>query len=167
MKQSRTNQLNFNILSAAEMVNFGGKLAQVCKGIRCVIYLSGELGAGKTTLARGFLQMLGYERSVKSPTYTIVEPYEIEGIKLYHFDLYRLTNAEELTYIGALDYFTENAIFLIEWAEKGKGVLPPPDLVCQINIVDSDGSGDYRLVMLESGSNVGDVILQRLTADNC
>ena len=152
--------LIFNIISEAEMINFGGKLSKACKGNSCVIYLSGELGAGKTTLVRGFLRALGYQQPVKSPTYTIVEPYEINDTKVYHLDLYRLTNAEELTYIGALDYFAENAIFLVEWPEKGKGVLPLPDLFCQLE--STEGDGNSRVITLISKSEIGDMILNRL-----
>jgi tRNA threonylcarbamoyladenosine biosynthesis protein TsaE len=160
MQQSQAERLIFNIISVSEMIAFGGKLSRACKGNKCVIYLSGELGAGKTTLVRGFLRALGYEQPVKSPTYTIVEPYEINVTKVYHFDLYRLTNAEELTYIGALDYFAENAIFLIEWPEKGKGVLPLPDLFCQLE--PTEGDENSRIATLISNSEIGDVILKEI-----
>lgn len=163
MKQNKAHQLILNIPSEAEMIGFGKRLAGACQGNKCVVYLSGELGAGKTTLVRGFLWGLGYEGVVKSPTYTIVEPYEINDIKIYHFDLYRLTNAEELTYIGALDYFAENAIFLIEWAEQGKGVLPPPDLVCQLDILFVDESTvSSRLITISSNSEIGNMVWDKI-----
>lgn len=106
---------------------FGSQLASVLPA-GCVIYLHGELGAGKTTLVRGFLRGRGYEGRVKSPTYTLMESYELDPVPVFHFDLYRLANPEELEYLGMRDYFSGSSVLLIEWPERGGDVLPAADI---------------------------------------
>lgn len=118
----------------AETLAFGARLAATLKPPR-ILFLQGELGVGKTTLVRGLLKGLGFTGIGKSPTYTLVEPYELKIGSVYHFDLYRLTNPEELEFIGIRDYFNENAICLIEWPEHGLGFLPKADLNIELKIV--------------------------------
>lgn len=110
----------------------GQKLASILDQA-CVIYLEGDLGAGKTTLARGLIKGLGHDGAVKSPTYAIVEPYDHLPIPCFHFDLYRLADPEELEYLGIRDMLNDSSILLFEWPDKAQGELPAADIHIQIH----------------------------------
>lgn len=103
------------------------------------LWLSGDLGAGKTTFTRYLLQALGHTGAVKSPTYTLVEPYRICDRAVYHADLYRLNDSDELDFIGFFEYFDEpNSLVIIEWASKAEQILPQPDITINITRLDDD-----------------------------
>jgi tRNA threonylcarbamoyladenosine biosynthesis protein TsaE len=123
-----------------------------------VIHMHGDLGAGKTTLARGFMRGYGVQGAVKSPTYTLVEPYELQQCQLYHFDLYRLGSTDEVEYLGVEDYFHENSVCLIEWPDKGGNRLPAADLSLYLS-----SSGTGRSLQCQTESDKGTLIYQRLS----
>ena len=139
------------------MEAFGATLADVMQS-GGLVTLSGNLGAGKTTLTRGFMHAIGYEGAVKSPTYTLVEPYDINGRNIMHFDLYRLSDPEELEFLGFRDYLDGATLCLIEWPEKAKGFLPEPDLAIDIEVVKNG-----RQISWQSFSDKGALVDQHLS----
>lgn len=116
------------------MEALGAAIARCAPG-GFTLLLSGQLAAGKTTLARGFVRALGHAGAVKSPTFTLVESYDIADRRIHHFDLYRITDPEELDYIGLDDYFDGSALCLVEWPERGAGSLPVADLELRFSVV--------------------------------
>jgi tRNA threonylcarbamoyladenosine biosynthesis protein TsaE len=122
-----------------------------------VLHLRGDLGAGKTTLVRGLLRALGHAGRVKSPTYTLVEPYELSSLHFYHFDFYRLKNKEEWQQAGFREYFGAQALCAVEWPERAGELLPPPDLEITLRY-----EGERRRARLEARSAAGEDWLSSL-----
>lgn len=144
------------------MIELGAKLSSIISRLATpmIIMLSGELGAGKTTLSRGLIQGLGYNGAVKSPTYTLIEVYELALGRVLHVDLYRLADPEELEDVGFADYLEDTQLCIIEWPEKGLGYLPEPELTIKINL-----SQAGRCVTLTSGSLCGKAIIDEYSSD--
>jgi len=128
------NEKSLAVPTESDMEALGARLA-VGLGSKRLVYIRGPLGAGKTTLVRGVLRGFGHRGSVKSPTFTLVEPYTFSnGPTVYHFDLYRLKQPEELEFMGWRDYLRDG-VCLVEWSERGGSVLPEPDLDVMIEPV--------------------------------
>ncbi|MGJ0493222.1 tRNA (adenosine(37)-N6)-threonylcarbamoyltransferase complex ATPase subunit type 1 TsaE [Methylobacter sp.] len=131
-----------------ETEQFGAQLWELLPP-KCLVFLQGDLGAGKTTMVRGFLRAAGFSGAVKSPTYTLVEEYSLADRQVFHFDLYRVVDPEELEWIGIRDYFDQDAVCFIEWPDMGKGYLPEPDVVITLT---PEGSGrSLELKMIKKG----------------
>ncbi len=127
--------MKIQLLSTEETELFGAELWRILPG-KCLVFLHGELGAGKTTLVRSVLRAGGYKGVVKSPTYTLVEEYRLEKREIVHFDLYRLKDPEELEWMGVRDYFQQTCLSFIEWPEMGAGFLPEADIELTLQIID-------------------------------
>lgn len=119
-----------------------------------VVWLDGDLGAGKTTLVRGLMRALGETGPVKSPTYTLVELHVVSGLNLYHFDFYRFNQAEEYLDAGLDDYFSAGGICLVEWPDKAAPYLPPADIHIELRTL-PDGSEQGRIAVLHAASARG------------
>jgi tRNA threonylcarbamoyladenosine biosynthesis protein TsaE len=162
------NNFTLDLIDETATLHFGAILAQFVQP-NFTIYLHGDLGAGKTTLVRGLLHALGYVGRVKSPTYTLVESYEIKSnvfsnLIMYHFDLYRFNGDEEWESAGFRDYFNSESICIIEWPEKAQNVLPTPDL--DINLeVKMIGECLGRNIKLSSHSTLGQQCLQAISTE--
>ena len=150
MTQTPVTEVSLELVDEAAMIAAGNRIANLISE-PMLISLQGDLGAGKTTLSRGILQGLGHKGAVKSPTYTLVEPYQLPLGAVYHFDLYRLVDAEELEYMGFADYLAEARLCLIEGPERGAGFLPEADIAIAINPL-----GVGRCVTLTAGSGKGE-----------
>jgi tRNA threonylcarbamoyladenosine biosynthesis protein TsaE len=152
------NHSRINLTDEAATAAFAARFARVLQpGL--VIYLRGNLGAGKTTLVRALLQALGYAGRVKSPTYTLVERYEVAGLHLRHFDLYRFRDAEEWEGSGFRDEFDGLNICLVEWPDQATGLLPPADISFTFEIL-----RDEREVTLHAYTDAGQKCLNALSA---
>ena len=147
------------LADAQETESLGERLGGVVTA--GIIYLNGDLGAGKTTLARGLLHGLGHAGKVRSPTYTLVEPYALATRQVYHLDLYRLSDAEELEWLGLRDMLADPSLLVVEWPERGSGYLPPADLT-----IDLDFSGDGRIASLTAASPTGQQWLDQVKTGN-
>lgn len=155
---------SFILADEIATIAMGKRIADIVKsklkqGI--TVYLNGDLGAGKTTLTRGFVQGMGHIGNVKSPTYTLVEPYDLSDWQVYHFDLYRLADPEELEYMGIRDYFNDRSCSFIEWPEKGQGMIASADMVIDLAYFD-----EQRSITLQSASEIGQQLLLALIACN-
>jgi tRNA threonylcarbamoyladenosine biosynthesis protein TsaE len=140
----------------AATIQLGGQLARACVH-PLHIYFQGEIGAGKTTLIRALLQALGVSGTIGSPTYTLVEHYQTNRYPVYHFDLYRLKDAEELEYLGWRDLFASDALCLVEWPEQGQGLLPMPDITCLLDFKEAG-----RVIQFTGKSKSGAQMIERL-----
>lgn len=167
MRQSISALLN--VATAEEMQALGRTLGQALGAAGAgvlVVAIEGELGAGKTTLVGGVLRAAGVTGPVRSPTYTLVEPYEAGGRQLYHIDLYRLTDPREVEALGLRDLLGSSAVLLIEWPSRGKGMLPPADLELAIEYRPQSVPGEEsgRLLSMRSSSSTGDKLVEQILA---
>jgi tRNA threonylcarbamoyladenosine biosynthesis protein TsaE len=145
-----------HLADEAATLALGAELAAICGG-GAIVFLEGDLGAGKTTLARGLLTALGHGGAVKSPTYTLVESYALPSVQVHHFDLYRLIDPEELEFMGIRDYFDETSLVLVEWPQRGAPLLPAPDI-----LVDFQTVNEGREVVVSAASERGTALLGQL-----
>jgi tRNA threonylcarbamoyladenosine biosynthesis protein TsaE len=143
--------LDLKLQNLDETKELAESIARCCAQTEspCVIYLIGDLGVGKTTFAQFFIRFFGFEK-VKSPTYTLVETYQNDKADIHHFDCYRLSDPEELEYIGIRDYLKSNTLQLIEWPELGRGSIAKADISIKLS-----GNRDYRDAQISFESILG------------
>jgi tRNA threonylcarbamoyladenosine biosynthesis protein TsaE len=125
------------VFGEAAQLAFGAQLGQVLGTRSGVLYLHGDLGTGKTTLVRGLLRARGCQTAVRSPTYTLIEPYDDLEPPIAHLDLYRLGDPEELDYLGLRDLLERHCLVIVEWPERGRGVLPAANLEIELEHADA------------------------------
>ncbi|MGQ5522283.1 tRNA (adenosine(37)-N6)-threonylcarbamoyltransferase complex ATPase subunit type 1 TsaE [Chitinimonas sp. PSY-7] len=154
---SQDHTLSVFLADEAATLGMGKSLAPVMRG-GLTIYLQGDLGAGKTTLTRGILHALGHQGRVKSPTYTLVEPYVISNLYFHHFDLYRFGEPDEWEDAGFREMFNPDSICLVEWPDKAAGLLPPPDWIISL-----EPEADGRRFNLQAPTLTGKACLASLT----
>lgn len=152
-------QFQCELQDEAATLSFARRLARHVAGGQ-TLFLHGNLGAGKTTLSRGLITALGHAGTVKSPTYTLVEPYQLADVTVYHFDLYRLRDAEELEFMGIRDYFRNDTLCLIEWPAQGGSYLPVADLDIHLGF-----QSEHRHVTVSANTPVGASIIKAITDD--
>lgn len=148
--------MKMELFGEAEQDAFGRRLANCLKS-PCIVYLDGDLGTGKTTLVRGVLRGLGHRGSVRSPTYTLLEPYDLGALRLFHLDLYRLGDPEELEFLGLRDLLDADSVLFVEWPQRGAGVLPPADLEIRL-----DYSASGRVLELMPRTPAAEALLAAL-----
>lgn len=149
--------VQFASADEAQTEALGARLAAVLPRA-IMLYLHGPLGAGKTTLVRGLLRGLGHAGPVTSPTFTLVESYELDNIRVFHFDFYRVVDPAELEFLGLRDYFDGKSVCIVEWPECAGAVLPTPDLDVMIRLSNDRG----RVLQLQSHSDIGAAALRAL-----
>lgn len=166
LKRSQTNEIS--LLSEQDTIQFAQLLAKACeaesavdKGL--VVYLQGDLGAGKSFFSRAFIQYYLPGQKVKSPTYTIVESYKSSKVSIHHFDLYRLCDPEELEYLAIRDLLVDNYVALVEWPQKGAPIFPQADIVIRLQHPSGD-QADCRTATVEAISTAAQVIVEQLLA---
>lgn len=158
-----------NVATADDMRALGRALGDALRTAgsgALVIGIEGELGAGKTTLVAGILASLGVAGAIRSPTYTLIEPYEAAGLQLYHIDLYRLSSAREVEALGIRDLLDARAVLLIEWPSRGAGALPSDDLSVSIEYQgpNTENGVQRRLLTAQAHSSAGDKLLEQILA---